>query len=280
MIEVWKRHRSEVNDAMDRFLEALAKRFSSFFIDVGRASLFFYQSVQLIWVRPFRWQEILQHMEFIGNQSVIIIALTSAFTGMALSYQIFLGFELVNATNLVGPTVALGISRELGPVLTGLIVAARAGGAMAARLGTMRVSEQIDALEVMGVDPKQYLVGPRILAAFITMPLLCAVFDFVAMIGSFFLCSVVLGLDAAVFWDKISSWIHPGDIFQGLFKAAAFGLVFTSICTHKGYTAEGGAKGVGEATNTGVVNSMVIIIILNFILTNFIRFFYVATGLK
>lgn len=280
MIEVWKRHRHEVNDAMDRLLDLSTKRFQAFFFDVGRASMFFYESAQLIWVRPYRIKEIIQHMEFIGNQSVIIIALTSAFTGMALSYQIFLGFKLVNATNLVGPTVALGIFRELGPVLTGLIVAARAGGAMAARLGTMRVSEQIDALEVMGVDPKQYLIAPRILAALVTMPLLCAVFDFVAMVGAFFLCSTVLGLDAAVFWDKITAWIHPGDIIQGLFKAAGFGLVFTSICTHKGFTASGGAKGVGEATNTGVVNSMVMIIVLNFILTNFIRFYYVSMGWK
>jgi phospholipid/cholesterol/gamma-HCH transport system permease protein len=278
MIEVWKRHRLEVNDAIDRFFASLAKRFETFFVDIGRASIFFYESAQLIWVRPYRLQEIVLHMEFIGNQSVLIIALTSAFTGMALSYQIFLGFKLVNATNLVGPTVALGILRELGPVLTGLIVAARAGGAMAARLGTMRVSEQIDALEVMGVDPKQYLVAPRIFAAIVTMPLLCAVFDFVAMFGAFFLCVSVLGLDAAVFWDKISSWIKPGDLWQGLFKSAGFGLVFTSVCTHKGYTASGGAKGVGEATNTGVVNSMVIIIVLNFILTNFIRFFYFAMG--
>lgn len=278
MIEVWRRHRQDVGDAIDRAFQAIMDRIASFFIDIGRASIFFYDSIKLINVRPFRVSEVIQHMEFIGNQSVLIIALTSAFTGMALSYQIFLGFKLVNATNLVGPTVALGISRELGPVLTGLIVAARAGGAMAARLGTMRVSEQIDALEVMGVDPKQYLVAPRILAALITMPLLCAVFDFVAMMGAYFLCVPVLGLDPAVFFDKISAWIHPGDIFQGLFKAAGFGLVFAAICTHKGYTASGGAKGVGEATNTGVVNSMVIIIVLNFILTNVIRFYYFAMG--
>jgi phospholipid/cholesterol/gamma-HCH transport system permease protein len=106
------------------------------------------------------------------------------------------------------------------------------------------------------------------------------VFDFVAMLGAYFLCSIVLGLDAAVFWDKIASWIHPGDMWQGLFKAAAFGLVFASVCTHRGYSASGGAKGVGEATNTGVVNSMVMIIVLNFVLTNFIRFFYVMMGWK
>src|SRR5690606_20152678 len=107
----------------------------------------------LIFKKPYRFEEVIRHMEFIGNKSILIICLTGGFTGLAMSFQIYLGFKLVNATNLVGPTVALGISRELGPVLTGLIVAARAGGAMAARLGTMRVSEQIDAMEVMGIDP-------------------------------------------------------------------------------------------------------------------------------
>jgi len=174
----------------------------------------------------------------------------------------------------------LGISRELGPVLTGLIVAARAGGAMAARLGTMRVSEQIDALEVMGINPRQYLIAPRILAAVITMPLLCGVFDFIAMVGAHVLCIHMLGIDQAIFWDKIQVWINPRDINEGLIKAAVFGMTFATICTHMGFTAKGGAKGVGEATNRGVVNSMVLIIILNFFMTNLIRLFYVMTGIK
>lgn len=278
MIEAWKRQRRVINDKIDSVVYGVASRVYDFIFDTGRASIFFFQSSLLIWKPPLRFHELMQHIEFIGNKSVLIIALTGAFTGMALSYQIFLGFQLVNATNLVGPTVALGISRELGPVLTGLIVAARAGGAMAARLGTMRVSEQIDALEVMGMDPKQYLIAPRILAALVATPLMCAVFDFVAMLGGFFLVVIVLGVDGAVFWDKIRQWIYISDINQGLFKSAFFGLVFTSVCTHKGFTAKGGAKGVGEATNQGVVNSMVLIIIINFLLTNFIRFYYVLMG--
>jgi phospholipid/cholesterol/gamma-HCH transport system permease protein len=149
---------------------------------------------------------------------------------------------------------------------------------MAARLGTMRVSEQIDALEVMGVDPKQYLVAPRLFAAFVTMPLLCAIFDFVAMLGAHFMCITVLGLDSAIFWDKIQLWLNPGDIYGGMIKAAVFGLAFAAICTNRGFNATGGAKGVGEATNQGVVNSMVLIIIINFFMTNFIRFFYVLMG--
>lgn len=278
MIQVWMRNRERVNNAIDDLFASVFKSVVIFLTDCGKASIFFAQSVKLIFKRPFRWEEVFRHMEFIGNRSVLIIAMTSLFTGMALAYQIFLGFVKVNATNLVGPTVGMGILRELGPVLTGLMVAARAGGAMAARLGTMRVSEQIDALEVMGVDPKQYLVAPRILAAVITVPLLCAIFDFVAMLGAHFLCITVLGMDQAIFWDKIQLWLNPGDVYQGLFKAAVFGICFAAICSNRGFNATGGAKGVGEATNQGVVNSMVLIIILNFFLTNFIRFFYVVMG--
>lgn len=280
MVRWWMDYRDRLNESIDNWVFHITDAFLRLFFDAGRAVIFAAKAIGRLFHRPFRFDEIVRNMEFIGNKSLLIIFLTGAFTGLALSYQIYLGFKLVNATNLVGPTVALGITRELGPVLTGLIVAARAGGAMAARLGTMRVSEQIDAIEVMGVDPLQYLVAPRILAAFITMPLLCAVFDFVAMMGANLLCIKVLSLDEAIFWDKIQQWIEPGDLNQGMFKAAVFGLTFAAVCTLKGFNAKGGAKGVGEATNEGVVNSMVLVIILNYILTNIIRVFYVVTGLR
>jgi phospholipid/cholesterol/gamma-HCH transport system permease protein len=255
---------------VDSFLLNAFTSLKVFFAEVGKTTLFFTQSLRLIFRKPSRFDELVKHLEFIGNDSILIIILTGSFTGMALSYQIYLGFKAVNATNLVGPIVALGILKELGPVLTGLIVAARAGGAMAARLGTMRVSEQIDAMEVMGINPKQFLVAPRILAALIAMPLLCGVFDFVALAGSHMLVVNVLGLDEAIFWDKIEFWIDPNDLVGGLFKSAIFGMTFAAVCTYRGFNATGGAKGVGEATNSGVVNSMVLIIVLNFILTNII----------
>lgn len=217
-------------------------------------------------------------MEFVGNKSVFIIVLTGAFTGMAVSFQIYLGFKLINATSLVGPTVAMGIARELGPVLSGLIVAARAGGAMAANLGSMRVSEQIDAIEVMGVDPIRYLVAPRIMAALITMPFLTGIFDFVALVGSYFLCIHVLDLDEAVFWDKTTLWLDPHHINEGLIKAAVFGFLFATICTYRGFYTKGGAKDVGDATNRGVVLSMVLIIVVDFFMMNIIDFYYKITS--
>ncbi|MDG0815605.1 MlaE family ABC transporter permease [Bdellovibrio svalbardensis] len=256
------------------------KSVTDFIEQTGKIILFFNESVRLIFAKPSRFPEIIKHMEFIGNQSIAIISLTGVFTGLALSFQIYLGFKMFNAVNMVGPVVALGITRELGPVLTGLIVAARAGGAMAARLGTMRVNEQIDALDVMGVNTKQYLISPRMVAAVICMPLLTAVFDFVAMLGSYVLCVKLVQLDEAVFWQRIKDMIEVKHINEGLFKSAVFGLFFALICTYRGFNTTGGAKGVGDATNQGVVQSMVAIIILDYFLTNLIRFYYNVMGIS
>lgn len=272
MIKKW-------SDAMDEFVIGFKNGALEFINEVGSIAAFGISAIRLSFQKPSRYLEVIRHMDFVGNQSIFIISLTGLFTGLALSFQIYLGFKMVNAVNLVGPTVALGISRELGPVLTGLIVAARAGGAMAARLGTMRVNEQIDALEVMGVNTRQYLIAPRIYASLICMPLLTAVFDFVAMLGSWFLCVKLVDLDEAVFWDKIRGTIEIRHINEGLFKAAVFGLVFAVICSYRGFYTTGGAKGVGEATNRGVVSSMVMIIVLDYFLSNLIRIFYLVTGM-
>lgn len=247
---------------------------------IGEVSVFAGSSLRLLFTQPYRYTEVVKHMEFIGNESVGIITLTSLFTGLALSFQIYLGFKLVNAVNLVGPTVALGITRELGPVLTGLIVAARAGGAMAARLGTMRVNEQMDALDVMGVNTKQYLIAPRIVAAVLCMPLLTGLFDFMAMVGSWILCTKIVGLDSAIFFEKIRQTVEIHHINEGLFKSAIFGLLFAVICTFQGFHTKGGAKGVGEATNNGVVMSMVGIIISDYFLMNLIRIYYIVMGIQ
>lgn len=272
---VYLEQRKKINELFDAFGSWIGSGAKSTILSTGELTRFFVTSSRLLFARPFRWSEIVLHMEFIGNKSLAIIALSGLFTGMALAYQIYLGFKLVNAATLVGPTVALGITRELGPVLTGLIVAARAGGAMAARLGTMRVTEQIDALEVMGVNPIQYLVSPRLFAAVFVMPLLTGVFDFVAMFGSWLICIRLLEMDEAAYWERTALWLEPYHIFEGLFKAAVFGLFFAVICAHRGYTTKGGAEGVGNATNRGVVLSMVMVIVLDFFITNMINMFYV-----
>ena len=266
--------REKFNKAFDALWITIWRWLRRFILETGELCKFGTRAIALFTRPPFRGGELLSHMEFVGNKSLSIICLSGVFTGMALAYQIYLGFKQVNAASLVGPTVALGIFRELGPVLTGLIVAARAGGAMAARLGTMRVTEQIDALEVMGVEPVQYLVSPRILASVMVMPLLTAVFDFIAMFGCWLISIRLLGMDEAQFWDRITAWIEPYHIYEGLFKAAVFGLCFAIVCTHRGFNTKGGAAGVGASTNRGVVTSMVLIIVLDFFVTNLINTFY------
>jgi len=258
----------------------MKKRIIDALESVGEVLIFGWQGSLAIFRRPYRRIEILRQLEFVGNRSLFIIALTGLFTGLALSFQVYLGFKIVNATNLVGPVVALGIARELGPVLTGLIIAARAGGAMAARLGTMRVNEQMDALDVMGVDCFNYLIGPRILASVIATPMLTALFNFFAMFGAWILVVYIVGLDPAVFWDRIDQIVEAKYIFEGLFKAAIFGYVFSVVCTFKGFYTKGGAQGVGEATNQGVVISMVTIIVSDYFLMNLIRVFYFIIGVS
>lgn len=269
-----------MSHAIDLILDYFRIKIGGLIEEVGTIALFMTTSVRLLFTKPHRYNEMIRHMEFVGNQSIGIICLTGLFTGLALSLQIYLGFKMFNAVNMVGPVVALGITRELGPVLTGLIVAARAGGAMAARLGTMRVNEQIDALDVMGVNTKQYLIAPRIAAAVLCMPLLTAVFDFVSMVGSYLLCVKLVQIDEAVFWQKIRDMIEVRHINEGLFKAAIFGLIFSVICSYRGFYTTGGAKGVGEATNQGVVQSMVMIIILDYFTGNLIRLFYLVLGMN
>ncbi len=264
-----------MEDSKQSFLQRMNQSLSEYTSELGNLFVFLWLSIKLFFTPPYRFGEFLKHMEFITNKSIFIICLTAFFTGMVLSFQIYLGFKIINSENLVGPTVGLGIFRELGPVLTGLIVAARAGGAMAARLGTMRVTEQIDALAVMGIDPKQFLIGPRIMAAVVGMPLLSAIFSFVAMLGSYFICVHLLGLDSAIFIDKVQFWLNPIHLNEGLLKATIFGLIFGLICTYKGYNTKGGAKGVGDATNAGVVNSMVLIIVSDFFITKIFRLFVI-----
>ena len=252
----------------------------NFFCRYGKGYVFFWDSIKSFFKKPYRLKELVQSMEFIGNKSVPVILIAASFMGMALSYQVYLGFKQVGTTSLVGPIIALSIFKELGPVVTGLVVSARAGGAMAAQLGSMRISEQIDALQIMGINPKQYLIAPRLLASFLCTPLLCAVFDFIAIIGAFIFSVNVLNLDGALFLDKIQSWVRLRDLLEGFIKSSIFGFIFSSVCMNRGFNTRQGAKGVGDATNQGVVHSMIYIIIVDFFVTNFLNFFYVLMGLE
>lgn len=215
---------------------------------------------------PYRVRLLFEAMEEVGVGSLFIVLLTGLFTGMVMSLQIALSLRDFNAETLVGGTVAMALGRELAPVLSGLMVSGRSGSAMATTLGTMRVSEQIDAMEVMAVSSLQYLVMPRILATIVMMPLLTLLFDFVGMAGAYLVAVETLGVDGGLFMDKIKDFIWPSDIVKGAIKGAFFGATIATLSCYRGYYASGGAKGVGEATTSAVVWSSISILVLNYFL--------------
>jgi len=216
---------------------------------------------------PLKLRAIIKQMEFVGVKSTFVVVLTGTFTGMVLALQSYHGFRLFSAEGLVGSTVALSMTRELGPVLTGLMVTARAGSAMAAELGTMRVTEQIDALYVMAANPIKYLIVPRIIASVLMVPLLTAMSDFLGIIGGYFVGVVLLDINEGIFLDNIYKYVELDDIYNGLIKAAFFGLLLSLIGCYKGFNTRGGAEGVGMATTEAVVIASVSILVADYFLT-------------
>src|SRR5262249_20854522 len=200
-------------------------------------------------------------MEFIGLQSIFIVGLTGTFSGMVVALQTTYALRAFSAEGRVGGIVAVSLLRELAPVFTSIMVTARAGSAMAAELGNMRVTEQIDAITTMGVSPVQYLLAPRLFAAVVMVPLLCALYSTVGMAGSYLVAIVWLGGDAGIWMQSIRDFAVPKDLWMGLIKSLVFGFLLCSISCRHGYFATGGAKGVGLATTRAVVESCVVILI-------------------
>lgn len=220
---------------------------------------------------PFRLTNFFGQMDFVGVGSIFIVALTGLFTGMVFAQQSATAFALFDAESLVGPTVALTITRELAPVFSSLMVTMRAGSSMCTELGTMRVTEQVDALETMAVNPVQYLLVPRVLSGLIMGPVLTMLFNTAGMTGAYLVSVVVQGISAGTFMSRTQQWVDPIDIYEGLIKGAIFGLSVTLICCYKGYNASGGAKGVGQATTEAMVSSALSIFILDFFVGVFIH---------
>jgi phospholipid/cholesterol/gamma-HCH transport system permease protein len=235
---------------------------------VGRLLLLTGQS--LIWMirPPYRLTQLLLAMDFIGVQSVFIVSLTGIFSGMVLALQMTYSLRQYGAEGVVGAVVAVSLAREISPVFAALMVTARAGSAMAAELGNMRVTEQIDALTTMAVSPVQYLLSPRVLGAFLMMPLLCILYSCVGMVGAWLVAVKRLEVDPGSFLANIEKGFVPSDFYMGLVKSAVFGFLICAISVNQGFHASGGAKGVGEATTRAVVQSAVAILVANFIITS------------
>jgi len=239
------------------------------FIDLlGDMLLFFIKAILLIFKKPFRVGEYLNSLEFIGVGSIFIITLTGSFTGAVLALQGGYAFAKFNAESIVGASVALTLTRELAPVLTALMVTGRAVSAMATEIGTMKVTEQIDALHTMAVDPVHYLVSPRIFSTIIMMPILTMLFNALGMLGAYFVSATLLDIDPGLFIDKIKWMVSVADLNSGLIKAAVFGALISLFGTYYGYKTTGGARGVGEATTKAVVLSSIMIFVSDYFLTS------------
>ncbi len=217
--------------------------------------------------KPFRLKLLSEQCFFIGNKSLFIIFLTSSFSGMVFAYQTYIGFTAFSVDSFIGPIVAISVLKELAPVFTGLVVAGRCGAAMAAQIGTMKVTEQIDALEVMGINAVQYLAVPRVIASVIAVPILTAIFMLIANIGSWVIGVKVLQIDDVTYMSRIHDFVHWGMISEGLIKGGVFGLLISLIGTYQGFNVVGGAEGVGKGTNMAVVWGMILVLIVDFFLT-------------
>ncbi len=252
---------------MIRFLELAGRPFIIVVEEFGRIVLLLLSTIAWMFRPPFRYQVVLKQMEFVGVNSVTVVLITGTFTGMVIALQTYYGFRMFGGESLVGSTLTLAITRELGPVFTALMVTGRAGSAMAAEIGTMKVTEQIDALYAMSVNPIQYLIMPRILAGICMLPVLTIVADFIGIVGGYFVGVELLNINSGMFMAKIIEIVELDDIFNGLIKSAFFGLILSLVGCYKGFYATGGAEGVGRATTQSVVISSVAIFISDYFLT-------------
>jgi phospholipid/cholesterol/gamma-HCH transport system permease protein len=252
-----------------RFLERIGAGATRFLEEAGSICLLFVQTVGWVVRPPFRVRSLFEQMASVGVSSLPIVTITAIFTGAVLALQTMTGFKRFNAEDLVGTIVALSICRELGPVLTGLIVSGRVGSGMAAELGTMKVTEQIDALETLATDPVNYLVVPRFLAGLIMLPVLTALADVVGMAGGYAVSVFVLHANGTIYFRRSMDYLGFEDIYTGIIKAAVFGAIIATVGCHKGFTAAGGAEGVGRATTASVVLSSMLILTANYFITAF-----------
>jgi phospholipid/cholesterol/gamma-HCH transport system permease protein len=222
----------------------------------------------LFWtfVPPLKWRRMIARIHFIGAKSLVVILLTGAFTGMVLGLQVFYTLSKFGSEAFLGPAVALSLIRELGPVLCALMVTGRAGSALTAEIGIMRITEQIDALTAMALNPMRYLIVPTILAGVIAFPLLTAIFDLVGIYGGYLVGVKLLGVGEGTYFGEMETYVALSDISQGLLKSLSFGLLVTWVCCYKGFYTGYGAEGVSRATTEAVVLSSVLILIWDYFL--------------
>ena len=256
--------------AIDRFGREVIELIQGF----GRSLIFLSQSIVLSFKLPFGWHLFMSQVQQIGFNSCFVVGLIGIFTGAVLAVQGEYTLAQFGATAFIGSAVALSLIRELGPVLTALMVIGRAGSAITAELGIMKITEQIDALRSMAVDPLKYLMVPRMLAAIVTMPLLAALFITLGIFGGYAVSIGLLGISSGTFVTQMVSSVSLSDVYSGLIKALVFGFIFGWVSCYKGYTSGFGAMGVNRATTQSVVTSSVAILVVDYFLTSILTRFF------
>ena len=251
---------------MERFLAALGSWALSVLRKMGRIFIFLVNALSMTFAPPFKFRIFLRQIRFFGNKSLLVILLTGSFAGMVLALQVFYTLRKFGSEALLGPAVALSLIRELGPVLSALMVTGRAGSALAAEIGIMRINEQIDALTSMGLNPVRYLIVPNIVAAIIVFPLLTAIFDLIGIYGGYVVGVKLLGLSSGTYFSQMETFVEMKDIRIGLYKSVSFGVIVSWICCYKGFYTGYGAQGVSRATTEAVVLSSVLILIWDYFL--------------
>ncbi len=254
-------------DILKNVLASVGRTTSNVFSVTGKFSIFAWRSILSAIRPPFYPRMIINQLINIGYLSLPVVGLTAFFTGMVLALQIFLGSSRFNAESAVASIVVIGITRELGPVIAGLMVAGRVGAAIAAEIGTMRVTEQIDALETLSTDPFHYLIAPRLIAAILTLPILVFFGDIIAVFGAYLVGIYKLGFSPENYIQNTLSFLQAIDVISGLIKASVFGFIIALMGSYHGYYSKGGAQGVGSSTTLAVVSSSILLLSADYILT-------------
>ncbi|HEY3908416.1 MAG TPA: ABC transporter permease [Stellaceae bacterium] len=250
-----------------KFLAAVGAAFLGFLAATGRLAIFAGTALATALSPPFYLRAMLRQMVEIGYFSLPVVGLTALFTGMVLALQSYTGFSRFAAESAIATVVVLSVTRELGPVIAGLMVAGRVGAAMAAEIGTMRVTDQIDALTTLSVNPLRYLVLPRLIAGLVTLPMLVLIADIIGVFGGYLVAIYKFGFNPQAYLARTEQYLETGDVVSGLIKAAVFGFVVALMGCYHGYHSRGGAQGVGQATTYAVVSASILILILDYGIT-------------
>jgi len=235
---------------------------------LGRSGIFLFMSLTQAFVPPYRFHRIIKEIDFIGSKSFLIVFVTALFTGMVLGIQGYYSLSQFGAEAALGVMVALSIIRELGPVLCALMVTGRAGSAIAAEIGIMKITDQFPALEMMAIDPLKYVISPKVIAGIISLPLLTAFFDLVGIAGGYLVGVKLLGVNEGAYIGKMVSSVEWIDVYGGILKSLSFGLLITWIATFMGFSAKPTTEGVSRATTNTVVLTSLSILIVDYILTS------------